>query len=203
MIALVDYGAGNMASVGGALATLGADVGVAASPGALGTASGVVIPGVGHFGVTATLDHAWRAAVMQAVDRGIPLLGICLGMQWLFDGSDEANGTPGLGLLPGRITRLRTDRARGIKVPHVGWNALGRHRPDTRLLARLSPGTHMYFAHAFAAPVTDACAATTTHADTFASAVEHGAIFGTQFHPEQSGLAGLQLLRNFLDVCRC
>jgi glutamine amidotransferase len=120
-------------------------------------------------------------------------------MQWLFEGSDEAPGVPGLGVLPGRIARIQGDAERRLKVPHVGWNALDVRAP-ARLLAGLGSGAQVYFTHSYAAPVTDACVAATTHANTFASAVEHENIFGVQFHPEKSSEAGLQILRNFLDL---
>ena len=106
MIALVDYGAGNLASVRKALGALGAQVIEPRSPGDLRDVTGIIVPGVGHFGVTSSLDEGWRDAVLDAIGAGTPLLGICLGMQWLFDGSDEAPNTPGLGVLPGRVTRL-------------------------------------------------------------------------------------------------
>jgi glutamine amidotransferase len=120
-------------------------------------------------------------------------------MQWLFDGSDEAPGVPGLGVLPGRISRLQGDTNLRLKVPHVGWNALD-FRGPARLLSGLTSGSQVYFTHSFAAPVTSACVASTTHANTFASAVERDNIFGVQFHPEKSSDAGLRILRNFLDL---
>ena len=200
MIALIDYGAGNLTSVRKALGALGADFVVPADPADCARAKGIIVPGVGHFGATAALEGAWRDAIAEAVRSGIPLLGICLGMQWLFEGSDEAPDVPGLGCLPGRIVRLEGNAAARLKVPHVGWNALD-FRGPSRLLAGLAPGAQVYFTHSFAAPVTPACVASTTHAGTFASVVEQGSIFGVQFHPEKSGSAGLQILRNFLKVC--
>jgi len=147
------------------------------------------------------LEGAWRDTIADAVRRGTPLLGICVGMQWLFEGSDEAPGVRGLGVLPGRIQRLDGDAERRLKIPHVGWNALEFRKP-ARLLAGLDSGAQVYFTHSFAAPVTSACAAATTHASTFASAVEEGNVFGVQFHPEKSSDAGLQILRNFLGIVR-
>ena len=123
MIALVDYGAGNLTSVQKGLAAAGGGVIVARSPANLANAAGVVVPGVGHFAATASLDDTWRAAILEGIGRGRPLLGICLGMQWLFEGSTEAPGCPGLGVLEGRCARLE-DRAGTLKIPHVGWNAL-------------------------------------------------------------------------------
>ena len=201
MIALVDYGAGNLTSVRKALSALGAEFTTPTSPDELGRAAAVIVPGVGHFGATAALDAPWREAIGASARQGTPLFGICVGMQWLFEGSDEAPGVAGLGVMPGRIARLGGDSARRLKVPHVGWNALD-FRGTARLLRGLATGAQVYFTHSYAAPVTAECVAATTHADTFASAVERDNIFGVQFHPEKSGDAGLQILRNFLEICR-
>jgi glutamine amidotransferase len=199
VIALVDYGAGNLTSVRKALHTLGAEFETPTSPDQCASAAALIVPGVGNFAATSALEGPWRDAIAAAVAAGTPLLGICVGMQWLFEGSDEAPGVRGLGVLPGRIQRLDGDVERRLKIPHVGWNALDFRKP-ARLLAGLDPGAQVYFTHSFAAPVTTACAAATTHATTFASAVEQGNVFGVQFHPEKSSDAGLQILRNFLDV---
>ena len=201
MIALIDYGAGNLTSVRKALAALGADYVIPRGPEECAGAAGLVVPGVGHFSSTAALDAPWRQAIAAAVDAGVPLLGICVGMQWLYEGSEEAPEVPGLGVVGGRIARLQADAEARMKVPHVGWNAL-EFRGTARLLKGLQPGAQAYFTHSFAAPVTPECVASTTHANTFASAVERGNVFGVQFHPEKSGEAGLQILRNFLDACR-
>jgi glutamine amidotransferase len=122
-------------------------------------------------------------------------------MQWLFEGSEEAPEVPGIGLLPGQCVRLHGDPDAGVKVPHVGWNALDTPR-SSLLLAGLPSGTHVYFTHSFAAPVTADCVGATTHGEPFAAAVERDRVFGVQFHPEKSGEAGLQILRNFLEECR-
>jgi len=202
VIALIDYGAGNLTSVKKALRALGADFDVPRSPAALLGASGVIVPGVGHFAATAGLEGEWREAIAAAVNGGLPLLGICLGMQWLFEGSDEAPEVRGLGVMAGRITRLSGDATLRLKVPHVGWNALDVRKPQARLLQSLPAVPQVYFTHSYAAPVTADCAAATTHAEAFASVVERGRIFGVQFHPEKSSDAGLQMLRNFLEACR-
>jgi glutamine amidotransferase len=199
VIALVDYGAGNLTSVRKALHTLGAEFETPRDPQACATARALIVPGVGNFAATAVLDGPWRDTIAEAVRRGTPLLGICVGMQWLFEGSDEAPGVRGLGVLPGQIQRLAGDAQRRLKIPHVGWNALEFRKP-ARLLAGLDSGAQVYFTHSFAAPVTSACAAATTHANTFASAVEEGNVFGVQFHPEKSSDAGLQILKNFLSI---
>ena len=206
MIALIDYGAGNLTSVRKALTALGADFTVPASSDVCAQASGIIVPGVGHFAATAALEGEWLQAIRSAVRAGVPLFGICLGMQWLFDGSDEAPEVQGLGVIRGRISKLDNDPDRRLKVPHVGWNALdflpakAPGRPP-RLFEDLPSGAQVYFTHSYAAPVTEECVASTTHANTFSSVVERGNIFGVQFHPEKSGTAGLQILRNFLKAC--
>ena len=210
MIALIDYGAGNLTSVRKALTALGAEFATPASPEECSRFSALIVPGVGNFAATAALVGPWRDAIGSAVRRGTPLFGICLGMQWLFEGSDEAPEVPGLGVLPGRVTRLRGNAEERLKIPHVGWNGLQVPRgPQAsaplfrgRLLAQLEPGAHVYFTHSYAAPVTADCVAATTHAETFAAVVERGNVFGVQFHPEKSSEAGLQIIRNFLEVAR-
>ena len=199
MIALIDYGAGNLTSVRKALTALGADFAIPARPEECARFSAVIVPGVGNFAATQVLEGPWCNAIAEAVRRGTPLLGICVGMQWLFEGSDEAPGVKGLGVLPGQIQRLDGDAEQRLKIPHVGWNALEFRKP-ARLLAGLDSGAQVYFTHSFAAPVTSACAAATTHANTFASAVEQDNVFGVQFHPEKSSDAGLQILKNFLSI---
>jgi imidazole glycerol-phosphate synthase subunit HisH len=208
-VALIDYRAGNLASVRKALEAVAAQVCVPALPGELQGADAVVIPGVGHFGATASLDARWRATLLTLVEAGRPLLGICLGMQFLFEGSDEAPLNAGLGLLPGRCTRLVPGDGDSVgpsfratlKVPHVGWNELGVCR-GSRLLDGIADGAQAYFTHSYVAPVTEDTIATTTHGEAFASAVERGHVFGAQFHPEKSGDVGLRVLQNFVAVVR-
>jgi glutamine amidotransferase len=190
-IALIDYRAGNLTSVRKGFAAVGADIVTPAAPSDLARAHGIVVPGVGHFGATAFLDEAWRRAIQARVADGVPLLGICLGLQWLFEGSEEAP-LPGLGALAGRCIRLPPI----VKVPHVGWNSLAIATPSP-LLDGVPDGTQVYFTHSYAAPVTEDCVAATTHGTTFAAAVQRGKIWGVQFHPEKSGPAGLRILANF------
>lgn len=194
-IALVDYGAGNLTSVRRALSAVGAQVRPVRSPEELGDAAGIVVPGVGHFQATARLDAAWREAIRARVAGGRPLLGICLGLQWLFEGSAEAPEVAGLGVFPGRCARLFGP----VKVPHVGWNALVRVRPSW-LLAGVPDGAQVYFTHAYAPPVTPDCVAAAVHGAQFAAAVERGPVAGAQFHPEKSGEVGLRVLANFVHA---
>jgi len=204
VIALVDYGAGNLASVRKALRACGAGVFEPAAPADLDRAAAIVLPGVGHFAATASLDGGWRAALRRRLDAGVPCLGICLGMQWLFDGSDEAPGVPGLGWFAGRVTRL-PDRAPDggrLKVPHAGWNVARVAADAGGALPGLQDAEYFYFTHAYAAPVTAETAATTVYGVPFASAVRRDQVCGVQFHPEKSGAAGLAVLRAFLGGLR-
>lgn len=204
MIALIDYGAGNLTSVKKALSAIGAAVAVPTTPDELWRADAVIVPGVGHFGATRALDAHWVDAIRGLVERGRPMLGICLGMQWLFEGSDEAPDCPGLGLLSGRCVRLRGTTAaadsvpaHSLKVPHVGWNALDRRR-EAPLVHGVSTGAQVYFTHSYAAPVTADTVAATEHGEEFAAIVQRDHIAGVQFHPEKSGEVGLTILRNFV-----
>ncbi len=201
MIALIDYKAGNLTSVRKALAAIGADVWVPESPLELERAGAIIVPGVGHFGATRALDRGWREAIRARVSAGRPLLGICLGLQWLFEGSDEAPELTGLGILPGRCRRLAGRELIGepVKIPHVGWNSLSFQRcaPITEGVA---PGSQVYFTHSFVAPVTPDTVAVTEHGEPFAAVVSRDRVAGVQFHPEKSGEVGLQILRNFLSL---
>jgi imidazole glycerol-phosphate synthase subunit HisH len=202
VIALIDYGAGNLTSVRKGFAAAGAELFTPADPSDLDRASGVVVPGVGHFNATAALAGAWREAIAEAVAAGTPLLGICLGMQWLFDGSEEAPAVPGLGAIAGRCTRLHggIDNGSRAKIPHVGWNALIRTRES---VLPVETGTCVYFTHSYAAPATSAAVATCRYGDDeFTAVVEHGRIFGVQFHPEKSADAGIAILERFVALTR-
>ncbi|HZR22416.1 MAG TPA: imidazole glycerol phosphate synthase subunit HisH [Vicinamibacterales bacterium] len=196
MIALVDYQAGNLTSVKKALASLGADVFVPVTPADLAKAQAVIVPGVGHFGATRALQGAWTDAILERVGEGRPLLGICLGMQWLFEGSEEADDVPGLGVLPGRCVKLRS---RDVKIPHVGWNDLLFDR-TAGILEGVTPGSQVYFTHSYVAPASNEMTAETDHGERFVSVVQRGYIAGVQFHPEKSGDVGLRILRNFVEM---
>ena len=198
-IALVDYGAGNLTSVRKAFAHLGAEIYTPDSPADLSSATAVVVPGVGHFSATRSLTPDWCDAVREALSAGMPLLGICVGMQWLYEGSTEAPECPGLGVIEGRCTRLTGGRDQ-LKVPHVGWNTLDLTK-DSRLLEGLGDESNVYFTHSFAGPVNNATAAATEYGgERFAAAAEDGLIMGLQFHPEKSSEVGLAILRNFLRL---
>jgi len=197
VIALIDYKAGNLTSVKKALATIGADVVVPTMPEQIADAAGVIVPGVGHFGATRALDSSWIDATLGRVGEGRPLLGICLGMQWLFEGSDEAPELSGLGLLSGRCYRLPNS---SVKIPHVGWNSLSIQRAEASIVEGVAPGSQVYFTHSYAAPVTSESVAVTAHGDAFAAVVQRGYVAGVQFHPEKSGDVGLRILRNFVDL---
>jgi imidazole glycerol-phosphate synthase subunit HisH len=197
-IALVDYGAGNLTSVRKAFHHLGADIFTPQSPAELERAIAVVVPGVGHFAATRSLTSDWHAAIHQGLAAGRPLLGICVGMQWLYEGSVEAPDCPGLGVIKGRCQRLSGGIDR-LKVPHVGWNTL-RFPKATALFAGVDRDASVYFTHSFAGPVTTETAAITEYGDAFAAAVEEDLVMGVQFHPEKSGDTGLAILRNFLQL---
>jgi len=202
-IALIDYRAGNLTSVKKALTAVGAEVFVPESPADLGRARGIVVPGVGHFLATTAIDASWIAAIGTLLDAGRPLLGICLGMQWLYEGSEEAPDCPGFGVLRGRCFRLRGSASpERLKVPHVGWNGLDRRRDDT-IADGVPDQSQVYFTHSFVAPVTADTVAATSHGEAFASIVQRGRIAGVQFHPEKSGDIGLRILRNFVNGATC
>jgi imidazole glycerol-phosphate synthase subunit HisH len=199
-IALIDYRAGNLTSVKKALAAIGADVYVPESAVALADATAIIVPGVGHFGATRALDQSGIDGILQLVGEGRPLLGICLGMQWLFEGSDEAPDCPGLGVLGGRCHRLTMPPGdQRLKIPHVGWNSLD-HTRETSIVEGVPSGAQVYFTHSYVAPVTGDTVAETSHGEPFASIVQRGQIAGVQFHPEKSGEPGLQILRNFVAL---
>lgn len=196
LVTVIDYKAGNLTSVLKAFRHLGADVEV--TDGGLNlieSAERIVLPGVGHFAATERLDATGMTPVIRAaIARGTPFLGICVGMQWLFTGSSEAPGQPGLGYFGQQCTRFPEGSE---KVPHVGWNSL-EARNGSRLLAGFEPGEFVYFTHSFKAPVTADTAAVTHYIEPFAAAVERENVMGVQFHPEKSGAAGLRILSNFL-----
>jgi glutamine amidotransferase len=196
VIAIVDYQAGNLTSVRRALDRLDAPWVITSDPAVVARAAKVIVPGVGHFSATSVLDSSGlRQSIFDAIARGVPFLGICVGMQWMFEGSEEAPGQRGLGLFPGNCTRFPAD----VKSPHVGWNQLA-ITGSSSLLRGLAPGGFVYFTHSYRAPLVAQTAATTEYGGSFSAAVEHDNALGVQFHPEKSGAAGLRLLQNFCDL---
>lgn len=197
-VAVIDYKAGNLTSVLKALRHLGAEVTVTDENISLvESAERLVLPGVGHFAATKRLeDTGLSPAIRTAIARSIPFLGICVGMQWLYSGSTEAPGQPGLAHFAVGCSRFPECEQ---KVPHVGWNSL-EVRHGSRLLAGVESGEYVYFTHSYRAPVTEETAAVAHYIEPFAAAVERANVMGVQFHPEKSGTTGLKILRNFLEV---
>jgi len=198
IVTLIDYGAGNVPSVARALTRLGAEVRTINQPEELTTATCLVLPGVGHYAALLnSLDsHGLRHPLLTAMSRGIPFLGICLGLQAIYQTSAEAPELAGLGLLHGHVDQL----PQNVKRPHMGWNQLRRLR-DGQLLRDIPSDAFFYFAHSYAAPADGpATAATCEHGRAFTAILETERIFGVQFHPEKSGAPGAKLLENFLRV---
>lgn len=192
MIAIVDYGAGNISSVKKALEHLGAGSQVTSDPAAIAAANKIVVPGVGHFSRCQSLNENLRASVLEGISSGKPFLGICVGMQWLFQGSTEAPETPGAALFPRQCSRFPAS----VKSPHVGWNQI-EVSSGSRLLRGVESGSFVYYTHSFRAPVVEGTVACTQYGGAFSAAVERDNIFGVQFHPEKSAATGLKILENF------
>lgn len=196
MIAIVDYGAGNLVSVKKAFDFIGESSVITCDPIEIMNAAKVVLPGVGHFAATASLaTSGLRDAIVEAIGRGIPFLGICVGMQWMFAGSQESPETPGLAVFDGACERFPAT----VKSPHVGWNQI-EASSSSRLFRGVAPQSFVYFTHSFRAPAMSATSACCEYGETFSAAVEKDQLFGVQFHPEKSGEVGLQLLRNFCEL---
>jgi len=195
MIAIVDYQAGNLASVRKAFDHLGYESAITADPEAIARADKIVLPGVGNFQATTALAGPLQKAVTKAISREVPVLGICLGMQWMFESSQEAPQLRGLGLFAGQCAKFPAE----VKSPHVGWNQL-QLRGASRLLHGLPENSFVYFTHSYRAPLVESTVAGCAYGGTFSAAVERGQLFGVQFHPEKSGTAGLRLLRNFCEL---
>jgi glutamine amidotransferase len=196
---VIDYQTGNLNSACKSLRAVGADLLVTQRPEDLKSAARIVLPGVGHFASTQRLITSGICdALRQRVGEGIPFLGICVGLQWLFAGSTEAPETPGLGVFPEVCERFPA----GIKSPHVGWNSLELLH-ESRLLRDLPASPYVYFTHSYRAPVVNATAAVTNYGGAFSAVVENGNWMAVQFHPEKSGAFGLKILENFMKVSGC
>ena len=202
MLAIVDYGVGNLYSLASSLGVLGVEYEVASEPARLREASHIILPGVGAFADAAEKlrQSGMWTAVLEEARRGKPLLGICLGMQMLFDKSYEYGEHAGLGLIPGEVCPLIDDIAPGLKVPHIGWNRLDVRRDDP-LFRYFENGRHVYYVHSFYARHCEAdTLATSDYSIPVTGAVRRGSVYGVQFHPEKSGDAGLGLLRAFAEM---
>jgi glutamine amidotransferase len=196
MIAIVDYGAGNLNSVKKAFDYLGAEAVVTDQPRTVARATKMVLPGVGHFSSLEALNPTGLAeALLQSASGGKPFLGICLGMQWLFEGSEECLEVAGAGIFDGKCRQFPSS----VKSPHVGWNSLA-VQEGSRLLRGIAQDSFVYYTHSFHAPVVAETAAASEYGLRFAAAVERDNIFGVQFHPEKSGDVGLSILKNFCEV---
>lgn len=196
MIALLDYGGGNVGSVMKAVNYLGHAAQPTDRAEELAKAAKIILPGQGHFGsmMSGLAQRCLLEPLREMLAAGKPYLGICLGLQALYEASDEAPDVPGLALLPGRVTRFE-----GVfKVPHVGWSQLEIRR-ESKLLRGVAPASFVYFCHSYYGPVTEHSVAQTNYGRCFAAAVEKGSLWAVQFHPEKSSEVGLRVLRNFLD----
>jgi glutamine amidotransferase len=193
LITLVDYHAGNLASVKKAFEHLGCEVEITEDPQVVRRAKHIVVPGVGHFAATEQLTRAGLTDVIrERIQQGANFLGICVGMQWMFEGSTEAPEVKGLGLLKGTIEKFAT----GAKVPHVGWNQVSRSG-SSRILDGVDSPSFVYYTHSYRAPIVPETVGVSEYGSEFSGVVEKGNVFGIQFHPEKSGAAGLKMLENF------
>ena len=202
MLAIVDYGVGNLYSLASSLKCIGVEHAVVSDPEALRRANRIILPGVGAFADAARKlsESGMREVLLEEARNGKPLLGICLGMQMLFDRSFEYGEHPGLGLISGEVCPLIDDIAPGLKVPHIGWNRLDILRDDP-LFKYFENGRHVYYVHSFYAKRCEASVlATSEYSVPVTGVVRSGSVYGTQFHPEKSGEAGLRLLKAFAEM---
>lgn len=202
MIGVIDYGVGNLFSLCSSLKAVGAESFVSGDAAQLAKADKLILPGVGAFGDAAEKlrSTGLDAFVCRQVQKGVPLLGICLGMQLLFEKSYEYGEHQGLGLLKGTVVPMKEKLPQTLKIPHMGWNSLHITNPESQLLAGVQEGNFVYFVHSFfAQDCDDSLAATVEYGIPITAAVEKGNVFGCQFHPEKSGEVGLNILRSFVQ----
>ena len=196
MIFIVDYGAGNLTSVKKALDWLGQQSIVTSDPARVSRSTKIVLPGVGHFASTSSLGSCGlQYEIVTCISRGIPFLGICVGLQWMFEGSAESPETPGIRFFQGRCERF----PESVKSPHVGWNQIA-ISSSSRLFRAVPTAPFVYFTHSYRAPVVGQTTACCEYGGQFSAAVECDQLCGVQFHPEKSGDVGLQVLRNFCEL---
>lgn len=197
MIAIIDYGAGNLRSVQNTLAEIGAAYRLVHTPEGLRAASKIILPGVGHFGqMMRSLEMMrLREPVKRNIADGVPFLGICLGLQALFEHSEEAPDLAGLGVIPGTVKRFGDD----LRVPHMGWNEI-RAKPESVLCLDLGSKPYLYFAHSYYCPVAPQTAAVCEYGVEYTAVLESENLFGVQFHPEKSGPLGLRIVKNFVNL---
>ncbi len=203
MIGIIDYGVGNLFSLRSSFEAIGQEAFVSGDPALLARANRLILPGVGAFGDAARKlrESGLDTFVKEQVEAGKPLMGICLGMQMLFEESLEYGNHRGLGLLKGRVVPMEGVLPPELKIPHIGWNSLDLVQPDCPLFQYINQGDHVYFVHSFYAEgCEDSLAATTQYGRTLTAAVAKGNLFGCQFHPEKSGKVGLEILKAFCEV---
>jgi glutamine amidotransferase len=197
VIAIVDYRAGNLTSVKKAFDHLRAETIITADPERVASADKIVLPGVGHFAATKALDDSGlRDTIIASIERSVPFLGICVGMQWMLASSEEAPAISGLALWPGECSRFPA----AVKSPHVGWNSLQIRNGSSRLLHGIPSGSFVYFTHSYRVPLLSSTSAECEYGGGFSAAVEQENMFGVQFHPEKSGAVGLKILENFCSL---
>ena len=197
MITIFDYGAGNLRSVQNTLDELACDYTLVRDAAGLRAATKILLPGVGHFGqMMRALDTLQvRDTLIERIRAGVPFFGICLGMQALFETSEEAPEARGLGIYPGHVQRFSAE----ARVPHMGWNELAPN-PDSKLIRNLPARPYVYFAHSYYVPANERASATCTYDVTYTAALESGNVYGVQFHPEKSAAVGLAIVKNFLEL---
>ncbi len=197
MITIFDYGAGNLQSVQNTLGAIGAEFEVVRDAESLNRATKIILPGVGHFGQMMRALDALRVreTLVNRIREGVPFLGICLGLQALFESSEEAPDCAGIALFPGTVRRFAAD----VRCPHMGWDDI-EVKAGARLFTNVAANPYLYFAHSYYSPVIDSTAATCTYTVPYTAALECGNVFGVQFHPEKSGPLGLQIVKNFVEL---